>query len=213
MTRSRVLHQHGAENRPQLARLQSLQTARSRPSRRACSAWSPGSAARVLVHRRRDHRLDERRHDRLAPSSTSIGRLRPTMPPNAAERIGVARADVGVGGAATGRGAARIGVLDDDGRRLAELEHDARGGIEIEQVRVRQLLALEHGRRRRGRRRHPPRTRPPADAGSRRSGDRGPCADASVQRRRQSSGRRTAREAVGPSTLTVVERRTAMAVS
>ena len=35
-------------------------------------------------------------------------------------------------------------MLDDRRRRLVELEHDARGGVEIEQVRVRELLALQH---------------------------------------------------------------------
>ena len=58
------------------------------------------------------------------------------------ERIGLARADVRLGGVAPVADAARIGVLDDHRGRLVELERDARGGVEIEQVRVRQLLAL-----------------------------------------------------------------------
>ena len=52
-----------------------------------------------------------------------------------------------------GRRAAGIGVLDHAGRRLAELEHDARGGVEIEQVGEGQLLALQD----RAARRAPPR--------------------------------------------------------
>ena len=96
------------------------------------------------------------------------------MPPNADERIGLARAHVGVGRARSGRRTARIGVLDDGGCRLAELEHDAGSGIEIEQVGVRQLLALQQRVRRDERRIL--RTAPRADAGSRRSEDRAPCA-------------------------------------
>ena len=41
------------------------------------------------------------------------------------------------------RRAARVGVLDHRRRRLVELEDDARRGVEVEQVRVRQLLALQ----------------------------------------------------------------------
>ena len=33
-------------------------------------------------------------------------------------------------------------MLDHDGRRFGELERNARGGVEIEQVRKRQFLAL-----------------------------------------------------------------------
>ena len=43
-----------------------------------------------------------------------------------------------------GRHAARIRVLDDDAGRLGELERDAERRVEVEQVRVRQLLALMH---------------------------------------------------------------------
>ena len=45
---------------------------------------APRIAARLVVDRRRDHRFDERRRRSRAPSSASIGRFRPTMPPNAA---------------------------------------------------------------------------------------------------------------------------------
>ena len=44
------------------------------------------------------------------------------MPPNAARRIGLAGAHVRLGDRRAGRGAARVGVLDDDGGRLVELE-------------------------------------------------------------------------------------------
>ena len=43
-----------------------------------------------------------------------------------------------------GRHAARVRVLDDHRRRLGEFERDPQRRIEIEQVRVRQLLALVH---------------------------------------------------------------------
>ena len=72
---------------------------------------------------------------------------RPVEPDDAAERreaVGSrARTYACVDGRADRR-AARVGVLDDHRGRLVELEHDARGRIEIEQIGVRQLLALKH---------------------------------------------------------------------
>ncbi len=119
------------------------------------------------------------------------------MPPNAASAIGIARAHVGVGGDRAGRRAARIRVLDHRRRRLGELEHDARGRIEVEQVRVRQLLALQHGAPRRApapRRLGVPGRR--ADAGFRRSAGRRTLLQAERQRAGAGDGlRRRAREA------------------
>ena len=99
--------------------------------------------------RRGDHRFDERGHDR--PGRVLVDR--PVEADDAAERrqrVGLARADVGLGNRGARRRAARVGVLDDHRRRLAELQHDARRGVEVEQVGERQLLALEHRPARRG---------------------------------------------------------------
>ena len=133
--------------------------------------------------------------DRLRRRRRRSARLRPTMPPNADERVGLARAHVGVGGARAGGDAARVGVLDHRGGRLVELEHDARGGVEIEQVGVRQLLALQHLRVAEAVPPAPRRTTPPADAGSRRSAGRAACGSASGQRCRRRRCRRTRRRA------------------
>ena len=95
------------------------------------------------------------------------------MPPNAESASASRARDVGVGGDRAGRHAARVGVLDHRRGRLVELEDDAGGGVEVEQVGERQLLALKDGRRAPrpcGRRRR--RTTPPAGAGSRRSAGR-----------------------------------------
>ena len=104
---------------------------------------------------------------------------RPVEADDAAERrqrVGVARPHVGFGNRRAGGGAARVGVLDHRGRRLVELQHDARGGVEVEEVRERQLLALQHRRRPEPRGRSTARTTPPAGAGSRRSAGRAACA-------------------------------------
>ena len=67
------------------------------------------------------------------------------MPPNAASAIGLAGAHVCVGRMLLPMAAPHgIRMLDDGRRRLAELQHDACSGVEIEQVRVGQLLALQH---------------------------------------------------------------------
>ena len=100
--------------------------------------------ARVFVDAGRDDGFDERRHqgargrhiDRAVEADDATkGR----------ERIRVAGTHVGLGGAGAGRHAARIRVLDHRGGRFAELEHDAQRRVEIEEVVVRQLLALQDG--------------------------------------------------------------------
>ena len=99
----------------------------------------------IGLDRRRDDGLDEGRHDRFGRRPIE----RPVEGDDAAERrhaVGVAGAHVRVGRRRADRGAARVRVLDDGRGRLVEFEHDAGGGIEIEQVRVRQLLALQDGR-------------------------------------------------------------------
>jgi hypothetical protein len=79
--------------------------------------------------------------------SASNRSVQPDDAAEGGERVSLPRADVGVRGGGAGRCAARIRVLDDRRGRLTELEDDARGGIEIEQVREGQLLALQdlHG--------------------------------------------------------------------
>ena len=71
------------------------------------------------------------------------------MPPKADSASASRARDVGLGDVAAGGRAARVGVLDDGRRRLVELEHDARRRVEVEQVRERQLLALQDRRPRR----------------------------------------------------------------
>ena len=88
--------------------------------------------------------------------STSIGRLRPTMPPNAASASASRARTYASAADAAGRRAARVGVLDDGGGRLGELEHDARGRVEVEQVGERQLLALQDVHRAKARRARAP---------------------------------------------------------
>ena len=83
---------------------------------------------------------------------------------------------------AAGGDAAGIRVLDDHRGRLVELERDARGRVEIEQVRERQLLALMHDGAAEPARAARDTTRRP-DADSRRSAGRG-----SSSARRQTSG-------------------------
>ena len=93
------------------------------------------------------------------------------MPPNAesgsASRARTYASSIVV----AGRDAAGIGVLDHHGGRLGELERDPQRGVEVEQVRVRQFLALMHLPRAAA---CPAaaRSMPPADADSRRNADR-----------------------------------------
>jgi hypothetical protein len=90
-----LLHQHARRGSSAVRVRPSVgQPARSRPPPRRFAF-----AARMAAPprpRRRDHRLDERRHDRRAVSS-SIGRFRPTMPPKAASASASRAPDVGLG--------------------------------------------------------------------------------------------------------------------
>src|SRR5262249_45833954 len=52
-------------------------------------------------------------------------------------------ADVSVGCRRSSRCSARVGVLDERRRRFLELIHHPNCGVEIEQIRVRQLFALQ----------------------------------------------------------------------
>ena len=138
-----LLHERGAEDRANLepAASQPIEIGGDDAHVRLAGEDRPG----VGLDGRRDHGLDERRHDRFGRRAIQ----RPVERDDAAEGghgVRVAGAHVGVGGRRADRGAARVGVLDHGGRRLVEFEHDARGRIEIEQVRVRQLLALQDGR-------------------------------------------------------------------
>ena len=93
-------------------------------------------------HAGRDHRFDERGHDGLGQRDID----RPIERDDAAEggeAVRFAGAHVRIDRGAADCGAARVRVLDDRRRRLVEFEDDAQRGVEIEQVRVRQLLALQ----------------------------------------------------------------------
>ena len=111
-----------------------------------CFAASTAFASSATAGR--DHRLDERGRDRARDSASSCA-VQPDDPAEGGQRIGFPRANVGLGGCRAGRHAARIRVLDDHRRRLGELERNAHRGVEIEQVRVRQLLALVNAPQRR----------------------------------------------------------------
>ncbi len=124
----------------------------------------------------RDHGVDARGDDRAGGLDVDRA-IEGDRGPKGRQRIGLAGAHVRIGGARAGRGAARVGVLDERRGRFRELDHHPDRGIEIEQVRVRQLLALKD--RVAGMRSEARRRARRADAGSRRSGDREPCADRS----------------------------------
>ena len=114
--------------------------------------------------------------------SRSIGAIEPDDSAKRRERICLPCVDVRIGEGVAGRNPARIGVLDHDGRRFGELERNARGGVEIQQVRKRQFLPLMdlgrgetmtgRTRPRRWRLAGVRRTRRQADEDSRRSADR-----------------------------------------
>ena len=82
--------------------------------------------------------------------SASRGRRRPsagsspTMPPNAESGSASRARTYAASIVAAGRHAARIRVLDHDRGRLGEFERDPQRRVEIEQVRVGQLLPLMH---------------------------------------------------------------------
>ena len=88
----RFLVQHAAEERAHLGADRVLPAPIS-VGRFAIAAKSAVTTRRLVffariglassVERRRDHRLDERRRSAPSPSSASISRLSPTMPPNA----------------------------------------------------------------------------------------------------------------------------------
>ena len=90
------LHEPRAQDRPHIARR--VRGRRTTPSPRAGSAWSPESAAPSSASTRPGATTASMNVDVSARAvSTSIGRFRPTMPPNADSAIGLARADVGLG--------------------------------------------------------------------------------------------------------------------
>ena len=74
----------------------------------------------------------------------SMGRFSPTMPPKAESGSASRAQTYAAAGDAAGRDAARIRVLDHHRGRLVELQRDARGRVQIEQIRERQFLALMH---------------------------------------------------------------------
>jgi len=114
-----------------------------------------GDDPQVLLHgqdrprlggdRRRDDRLDEGR----GQCAGGLQIDRPVETNDAAkrrQRISLTSAHIGVGYRRSAGDAARIRVLNHNRGRLAEFKRDPRGGVEVEQVRERQLLALMHGR-------------------------------------------------------------------
>ena len=78
--------------------------------------------------------------------ATSIATVQRDDAAERAQAVGLARADVRLGDGGADRDTARVRVLDHGRRRHVELEHDANRGIEIEQIRERELLALKQRR-------------------------------------------------------------------
>ena len=101
------------------------------------------TARAVSVDTRGNHRLDEGGHDGLRGRGVDRAVERHDAA-KGGQAVGVARPDVRVGRRLAGRHAARVRVLDDRRRRLLELQDDASGRVEIEQIRVRKLLALQN---------------------------------------------------------------------
>jgi len=139
------LYKHGAENRPELA------SAGFRHLRHVGGddphvSFDGEDLSGLLVNGRCDDRLDERRDNRLRRRDVD-GSIEADDPAEGRKRVGVTGANVCVGGRAAGCGSARVRVLDNGRRGFVELEHDAGGRVEIEEIRVRQLLALQHFRR------------------------------------------------------------------
>jgi hypothetical protein len=99
----------------------------------------------AFVDARRDHRFNKGRDDRASGRFVQRA-IESNDAAKRGQRIRVAGAHIRVGDRGAGGDTTRVGVLDHRGGRLVELEDDAGGGIEIEEVRERQLLALQHGR-------------------------------------------------------------------
>ena len=99
---------------------------------------------RVVV--RGDDALDEPLRLRVHEGGRGVGIDRPVEREDAAER-GLRVALVGVaerlGERGGDRGPARVVVLDDDRRRLGELADEVQGRVEVEDVVVAQLLAVQ----------------------------------------------------------------------
>ena len=184
-------------------------TLRSSTAPAASPADSPASEqAQVLLRRqqrerfgregRRDHALEEG----LGQLARQLLVDRTVDRHDAAERrhrVGVARAAVRRRRRPPGdRDAARVVVLDDRHRRRRELGDDAHRRVEIEQVVVRQLLALQHlGARERRPGRVVRRRTPPSGAGSRRSAASAP-APTEIDRLREVGERRVAASSCAP---------------
>ena len=97
---------------------------------------------RRIGDRRRDHGFDERGRN----SRRRLRIQRTVQSHDAAERgqrVGVPRADVRIGGGGTGGRPAGIGVLDHGRGRFVEFGDETPRRIKIDQIRERQLLALD----------------------------------------------------------------------
>ena len=134
------LHEPGAQNRPDIARVFEPREVRGDdPEIRL--ARQDGAHVVASLEARRDHRLDEGRDERTRGVDVNRA-IEPDDPAKRRERIRLTCVDVRIGEGVAGRNPARVGVLDHDSRRLGELERNARGGVEIQQVRERQFLPL-----------------------------------------------------------------------
>jgi hypothetical protein len=135
-----LLHQHSTEDRANLeaAVPQAIEIGDDDAHVRFAGEDRPC----VGLDARHDHGLDERRRDGFR--RRAIDRpVERNDPAEGGPGISVAGAHVRLDARPADRGAARIRVLDHRSRGLVELEHDAHCRVEIEQVRIRQLLALQ----------------------------------------------------------------------
>ena len=137
-----LLNQQGAEDRAVLVAAECSEVGLQHAQVRLFRKDRPGR----FINRRRYDGFNERRDNGRGGVDIN-GAVETDDAAEGRQRIGFARANVGFGHGRAGRDTTRIGVLDHGGGRLAELEHDAGGGVEVEQVGEREFLALQNRRR------------------------------------------------------------------
>ena len=137
-----LLNQQGAEDRAVLVAAECSEVGLQHAQVGLLREDRPGR----FIHRRRHHGFNERRDDGRGRVDVD-GAVEADDAAEGGQGIRFARANVGFGDSRAGRDTTRIGVLDHRGGRLAELEHDAGGGVEVEQVGEREFLALQNRRR------------------------------------------------------------------
>ena len=76
-------------------------------------------------------------------AAASTSRLMPMTPTEGGDGIGLERSEVGLEDGGAGGGSAGVGVLDDDDGGLVELADQLPAGVEIDDVVVAKLFALE----------------------------------------------------------------------